>query len=228
MNKSNPGQRVVVFGASGATGRLIVEELAQLPVSITAVVRPGSEVKLPSHSGTKIAKGSPTDINFLKQIIRKGDIVISALGQNRATRSPWAAMKSPIDILENSTKAILEVADANEVARFIYLSAYGVGKDWGKLPWWMRLIINTSNVKYAYRDHGKAEVVISQHSTTSTILKPVILVDGNEYCAPVEIEHGAPTSALAKINRRAIAKYIVNGISKEDFLNFSHIELRGK
>jgi len=227
MNQLHPGQGIVVFGASGATGRLILEELAKMPVSVTAVVRPGSESALSSYPGLKIVQGSPTDLNFIKQVIKKGDIVISALGQNRATRCPWAAMKSPVDLLERSAKAIMEAADANEAARFIYVSAYGVGRDWGKLPWWMRLIINMSNVKHAYRDHGKAEAVISQHATASTILKPVILVDGNDYCEPVEIEPGNSPSPLAKINRKAIAKYIVTKISKKDFLKLSLVELRG-
>jgi len=69
--------------------------------------------------------------------------------------------------------------------------------------------------------------VISQHATASTILKPVILVDGNDYCEPVEIEPGNSPSPLAKINRKAIAKYIVTKISKKDFLKLSLVELRG-
>jgi uncharacterized protein YbjT (DUF2867 family) len=227
MNKLQQGQRIVIFGASGATGRLIVEELAKLPVLITAVVRPGSEGMLSSFSGIEIAIGSPTDLTFLKQVINKGDIVISALGQNRVTRSPWSAMKSPTDILESSARAIMEVADAKQVDRVIYLSAYGVGIDWRKLPWWMRLVINMSNVKHAYNDHGNAEDIISRHSTASTILKPVILVDGSDYCEPVEIKQGASTPALAKINRKAIAKYIGAAILNDGFPKSSPVELRG-
>ncbi|MFN7730225.1 MAG: NAD(P)-binding oxidoreductase [Bdellovibrio sp.] len=227
MTKLHQGQRIVVFGASGATGRLILEELAQLSVSITAVVRPGSEGTISSFSGIEIAIGSPNDLTFLRQVIKTGDIIISALGQNRATRSPWSAMKSPTDILESSTRAIMEVADSKQVDRVIYLSAYGVGSDWRKLPWWMRLVINMSNVKYAYNDHGKAEDIISRHSTASTILKPVMLVDGSDYCEPIEMKQGASTPALSKINRKAIAKYIGAAILNDRFPKSSPVELRG-
>jgi putative NADH-flavin reductase len=226
MTELMQGQRLVVFGASGATGRLILEELAHLPVSVTAVVRPGSEGKLSGYSGIEIAKGSPDNLKFLNEVIKKGDIIISALGQNRITRNPWSSMQSPINILESSARAIMEVADAKQINRIIYVSAYGVGPDWQKLPWWMRLVINTSNIKHAYNDHAKAEEIISQHSTASIILKPVLLVDGNDYCEPLEINQGVATPALAKINRKAIAKYIVR-IVKDGRSKSSPIELRG-
>jgi hypothetical protein len=58
-------------------------------------------------------------------------------------------------------------------------------------------------------------------------LKPVLLVNGSDYCEPVEIKQGASTSALAKINRKAIAKYIGAAILNDGFPKSPAVELRG-
>jgi len=199
--------RAIVFGATGATGRLIIDELSKLPISVIAVERPEGKTLGTEHPNLKIVRGSPTDDKFVKSLVKKGDIVVSALGPSRASRNPWARVVSPLDLMQKSVEAILKACDENGASKFIYMSAYGVGVDWTKLPWWMRFMVRVSNVIYAYEDHGQAEALVPRYKTPVVILKPVILVDGDRNVNP-HVAGKERLSSFAMINRRAVATHI--------------------
>ena len=200
--------RVIVFGASGATGRLIVHELLQEDkILVLAVLRPESRGLELQHSRLRVVLGSPEDPRFVEGLVQKGDIVISALGQNRKTRNPWSPMRSPINLMEVAISNILNACDKKGASRFLYMSAFGAGSDWLRLPSWMRFFVQISNVRYAYADHGRAEALVRKFKTPVTILKPTILVDGQSHTNP-KVVTDQPVSSLARINRKAIATYL--------------------
>jgi putative NADH-flavin reductase len=70
--------RVIVFGASGGTGRLVVELGIRREHEVTAFVRDASKQWFPD--GVKVVQGDPHDGKAVEGAIAGNDAVISALG----------------------------------------------------------------------------------------------------------------------------------------------------
>lgn len=70
--------RIVVFGASGKTGRLVVAQAAQRDDEVVAFVRDASKQWFPD--AVKIQQGSPSDAPAVEDALAGADAVVSALG----------------------------------------------------------------------------------------------------------------------------------------------------
>ena len=77
--------RVVVLGATGRTGRQVVERALPRGHSVTAVVR-GASIK--EAEGLRVVVADPCNTEDLVTILAGQDAVISCLGQ-RPSGSPW-------------------------------------------------------------------------------------------------------------------------------------------
>jgi len=198
--------KYIVFGASGETGQLIVSQLIEKNQNVVAVLRSKEQARSFPKEAT-IAIGTSLDQNFVFYTIQEDDTIISAIGPTRKTRNPWSPLVSPKYLMENSIQNIANACIKNHAKALIYISAYGVGSDWWKLPLWMRAIIQLSNLKFAYADHARAESLLKVYDFPKLILKPVLLVNGSDYKKPMDVT-GKKISPLAKINRSAVARYI--------------------
>lgn len=70
---------ITVFGASGAIGRLFVEQASQKGHKVKAYVRNPSKITL-SHSNLRTIKGELSDSKNIKEAIEGSTVVISLLG----------------------------------------------------------------------------------------------------------------------------------------------------
>lgn len=78
--------KLVVLGANGRTGRLVVQEALAAGDTITAVVRSDDKRLGIRHSNLRVAVGDPCDPTFLVTIFEGQDAVVSALGGRSPTR----------------------------------------------------------------------------------------------------------------------------------------------
>ena len=95
--------KLVVLGANGRTGKLVVAEALAAGDTVTAVVRSSSRRLSLKHDCLSVVVGDPCNPTFLAGVFEGQDAVISALGGRRPTR---AAMS----IYWRSADAIAEAA----------------------------------------------------------------------------------------------------------------------
>src|SRR6266568_5938839 len=164
MNRS---MRVAVFGATGLTGALVVRKLVERGHSAVAVARTRKEFEGLS-SPIEYRTGDMTSEAFVADAIAGCQAVVFCVGLNRKTRSPWASQTSPSGLLSNITRCLLAVIGDDKSKRFIYLSAFGVGEDYPKLSLLHRLVIRTSSLKEAYREHANDEQLLKASSANWT------------------------------------------------------------
>jgi len=70
--------RILVFGASGRTGRQVVEQAARRGHEVTAFVRDASKQWFPD--AVTVRQGDPSDADAVADVLTGHDAVISALG----------------------------------------------------------------------------------------------------------------------------------------------------
>ncbi|MDU8911357.1 NAD(P)-binding oxidoreductase [Aestuariicoccus sp. MJ-SS9] len=108
--------KLVVLGANGRTGRLVVREALDIGDSVTAVVRSDAKRLALQHSRLRVVVGDPCDPTFLGKIIAGHDAVISTLGGRRPT-------KGATSVYWRSADAIVEAAWNAGIAKIAVTSS---------------------------------------------------------------------------------------------------------
>ncbi|KPI07524.1 hypothetical protein OK074_0234 [Actinobacteria bacterium OK074] len=106
--------RVTVFGASGAIGRLVVQQLLDDGHQVTALIRTPAKLAL-THSQLTVVGGQLSDRDAVEQAVSGADAVISALGPS-LKRSTTGTQ------VTDGTRTIVQAMEARKVTRFIGLA----------------------------------------------------------------------------------------------------------
>src|SRR5690348_1490700 len=103
--------KVLVLGATGATGRLVVEQALQAGHSVRALVRSPEKLTGPT-SGLEVVTGQATDPDDVARAMAGVDVVISTLGANGGT------------LMTDATRAIIAGAGRGGARRVVMLSSF--------------------------------------------------------------------------------------------------------
>jgi nucleoside-diphosphate-sugar epimerase len=112
--------KILVLGATGGTGQLIVRDAAQSGHSVVALVRAKARADLP---GAELIEGEARDEATLVRALDGCDAVVSALGTGMGFRQ--------VDLLTVATRALVSAMTRTGVRRLICISALGVGDSRG-------------------------------------------------------------------------------------------------
>src|SRR4051812_36657544 len=106
--------RVAVLGASGAVGRLLVQEALDRGLEVAAIARDPSRVPVPDHPRLTKVKADVREPDSITRAVEGSDVLLSGLGIGK---------KDPVGTLV----AGAEAAVTSGVPRVIWLGAYGTG-----------------------------------------------------------------------------------------------------
>jgi putative NADH-flavin reductase len=114
INNAKAAQsKILVLGATGGTGRLIVSQALARGHQVNALVRSpekGSELK-----GAKLIVGDVRDETALREALKGQDAVVSALG---TPASPFRE----VTLLSTATRALVNAMKAEHVSRLVFSS----------------------------------------------------------------------------------------------------------
>ncbi len=108
--------RLVVFGATGRTGRPLVEQALRDGYEVTAFVRDSSKLDI-QHERLRIIEGDVLDAAAVDESVDDQDVVLSALGHTKS---------SPKDVQTRGTENIVAAMKQHGVGRLISLTGAGV------------------------------------------------------------------------------------------------------
>ncbi len=196
--------KIAVFGASGRTGSLVVEEVLKRGHRAVAVTR--TALKLPTNNLLENRVGDVTSASFDSKAIEGCDKIISCIGQRR--RSPLSKSSSPNDILSSVMRAVVGAIGSGSSRQVVYLSAFGVGEDLKKHSIIFRAVLKLFSIGDAYKDHAEAEILLKSSGVSWTIVRPVGLVEkGNGQPA---VDLGNQWSSFDTVSFEAVAQLLVD------------------
>lgn len=108
--------KVVVLGASGRTGKVLIRQTLTRGHLVTAVVRNADKIT-PAKNLT-VVTADVTSAADLTRVFRGHDAVLSTLGNNNAK----------LKLIERSTRAIIPAMQKNDINRFITELSFGAAK----------------------------------------------------------------------------------------------------
>lgn len=159
--------QILIVGATGATGRLIVREALARGHDVTALVRSADKAR---GLGAKLIIGDVTDEATLRAAVRGRDAVISALG---TPASPFRE----VTLLSTATRALVDAMTAEGVARLIAITGIGAGDSAGHGGFLFDRVIFPLLLRKVYADKDRQEAIIRASGLDWVIARPAMLTN---------------------------------------------------
>ncbi len=211
---SNPpadsAMKLFLLGATGRTGRHVLELALERGHTVQALVRFPEKVAAAPHPNLRLFTGTPTDAEAAAQAMAGCEVVISTLNIARTSEFPWSPLRTPEDFLSQSLHNIIAGMRRHGLRRLVLTSAWGAGETAADIPGWFRWFIQNSNIGPAYRDHERQEALLLKTTDLDwTAVRPAGLVNTKKLDPPRVSFGGKPKPALT-IGRRQLAKFLVD------------------
>jgi putative NADH-flavin reductase len=158
--------RIVIFGATGGTGRELVRQSVAAGYAVAAVAR-HPETLAPA-AGVELIAADVTDCASVVLVVRGADVVLSALGTRR--------LKEATTVYSAGVTNILAAMRDSGVRRFIAISAVPVGAPHG-LAEHVIFPILYRFFGAAYEDMKRMEAILAASDCEWTVFRPTQLVD---------------------------------------------------
>ena len=201
--------KIIVFGATGGTGKLMVTQALAKGHSVTAFVR--RPEGLPQDPHLRIIQGDVFDSATVADAVRGNRAVLSALG---------ARSLKKMDLLSRAIPVILEGMRQEYVTRLIVLGAAGVHRDYGKyqnaltrIGLW---VAKKTILKHPFIDQAAQERLLAASDVDYTIVRAPRLIDGPFTGTYRVLPDALPPGAL-RISRADVADFMLQQLTDPRF-----------
>jgi uncharacterized protein YbjT (DUF2867 family) len=160
--------KILVLGATGATGRLIVSQALANGHYVVALVR--SKAKAGDLTGAEFIEGDARDATALTCAISGCDTVVSSLG---TSKSPFRE----VTMLSTATRALVGVMAAQNVRRLVCITGMGAGDSRGHGGFFYDRLFLPLMLRKVYEDKDRQEDAIRTSALDWTIVRPTVLND---------------------------------------------------
>lgn len=201
---------VLVFGASGATGREVVKQALDRGYAVSAFVRHPDKFEI-RHANLTLVTGDVTDYASVERAVSGSDAVASALGSGNSLGSHPA--------LSDGIGNILRAMEQAEVSRFVYLSMLGVGDSGKQLGFVDRYIVLPLLLRNVMRDHEREEGLIKQSTLDWVVVRPPRLTNGPYTGRYRSGEDVRDRTLLASISRADVADFMVKQLTDDRYVH---------
>ena len=206
--------KILLLGATGRTGKHIIEEAVKRGHKISAIARNPEKLK---DFTIDITQGSPYDYETVENAITGCEAVINTLNVSRKSDNPWAPLAAPKDMISKSASNAIKAMGKIGIKRFVALSTLGAGRSWKNIPFILKLIVSASNLKYAFRDHGKQEELLENSSVDYTICRAPMLSDKRNDRGTVSTREGTPPASRV-LDRNSAAEFFLDIIENNEHI----------
>jgi uncharacterized protein YbjT (DUF2867 family) len=159
---------IVVFGAAGGTGRILVNQALAEGHVVTAFVHK-SKLDL-VHTNLKFVQGDVTDSSAVRSALANQNAAFSTLGPPTLRKADPARVRGVCDIVHTM--------EQNGPRRLVYLSSLWVGESCNQLGNFLRNFVGPLVLSKVVADHEAIENSIKKSQLDWTIVRPPILTHG--------------------------------------------------
>lgn len=160
--------KLTIFGATGGTGRQLVEQSLAAGHEVTALARTPAKLNI-QHPKLTIVQGDILNAEQVTTAVTSADAVLSALGITNENLD---------GVLPRGMKNILQAMKTHGVKRVVVVSSLGVGNSRDQIPLAFRIAIQTiPMLKKSLRELGEMEKVLQQSDVEWIVVRPGRLTD---------------------------------------------------
>ncbi len=202
--------KLLVFGATGGTGRAVVERTLEEGHHVTAFVR--DPARMPARPRLTVATGDATRAEDVARALPGHDAIVISLGERPGAFDwlPGLGRSASSRVCEIGTRNVLAALPAAAPPRLLVVSAFGVGDTRETAPWYVRLYLRLF-MKDLMDDKERQEALLKAGSVDYVIVQPVALTD-----APATGDWSAsPEGEIRRqqVSRGDLARFILSELN---------------
>jgi putative NADH-flavin reductase len=165
--------KIVIFGATGFSGKAILKETLSQQHQVTVLVRNKSSI-LVQDKNLNIVEGNVLDKHTVAEVLKNSDAVIQCLGVGGKGNGKLTTF------ISDATKIIVEEMEKQQIKRLIAMSNVGAGNSLAFQPWFFTKIILPYFMKWLkviIDDKNRMEPIIMNSELDWTIVRCPNIVD---------------------------------------------------
>lgn len=207
---ANMAMTIALFGATGRTGRRVLQELLARGHHVRALVRSAGKLGGVDLSRVTEVVGDACDAQSVEQVVAGADAVISTLGVARG---------SPTDVVSRSMEVLLPAMARHGVRRVVALTGAGARLDGERGAWWEDGVRGLLSLVAGprLRDGQRMLDLVSASQTEWTVVRTQLQVDGDLSGALAVGTIGDPRAGW-RVARRDLARFLVDCVEQGTYL----------
>lgn len=191
--------KLLVLGATGGTGRLVVEQALAAGHSVTALVRSPEKLKVRDPK-LHVVAGQATDPSTVARALDGADALISTLGGGGS-------------VISDSTRAIVAAAHEAGVSRVVILSSFVVDRT--RFNPLTRLLTGVA-MGSVIKDKSAGEKVLRESNLDWTIVYASVLTDGPGGGHVTELTETGRWNLSNRIARADVAAWLLRAATSSE------------
>ncbi|WP_426059259.1 NAD(P)-dependent oxidoreductase [Hymenobacter sp. B1770] len=199
---------LLIFRATGGTGRQLVEQALDQGHTVTAFARSPRKLDL-QHARLRVFPGDVLNAASVQAAMAGQEAVLSALGAPAGHKVP---------VRSEGTRHILAGMQHAGVRRLVCLTTLGMGDSQAALPFSYKYLIVPLFLRSAFADSELQEALIRQSPVEWTIARPGTLTNGPRTGT---YRHGFPATEKnlkIKISRADVADFMLQQLHDATYL----------
>jgi len=201
--------KVVIFGASGQTGRLLTERAVANGHTVTAFVRDPARLTIPSGS-VPVVRGDVLDAASVDRAIAGQEAVLVALGTATRRGAP--------PVLPQGIRNVLDSMERHGVRRIIVLSAAGALRERaGSFLGSLGLMAARALLRGVYREHRAMLEELRTRNLDWIAVRPVVLTNGPGTGRYRIVTEGIPRGGY-RVSRADVADFMIRQLTNDAFV----------
>ena len=203
---------IAIFGAGGATGKLLTERGLAAGHNIVALIR--TPEKFSFRDKVHVVQGSAFDPAAVRQTVDGADVVFSALGAHSPLRNE--------NVLPRAVPIIVDAMQRASVRRIIVLGSAGALPDsLGKQPawrrWFVQNIVYNTFLKWPVSEQIAQYKILSASDLDWTMVMPPMLTNSGGH-GSYRIDAAALPRNGSKISREDVADFMMQQINNPQWI----------
>ena len=200
--------KLVIFGATGQTGRLLIARGLSEGHQVTGFAR--NPTRLDATSGSmRAVQGNVLDPTAVDRAVAGQEAVLSVLG---------TAPRGFPPVLPNGTRHILDAMQRHGVRRIVVLSAAGaLHEPAGTVLGSLGLSLARAVIPGVYREHRAMLEELRTRDLEWIAVRPVILTNGPKTGRYRVVSEGIPRGGY-RISRADVADFMIRQLTSDEFV----------
>ncbi len=196
--------KLIVFGAAGKTGSLVVDRALAAGHTVTVFLHEAKE----QAPGVRVLAGDAHDAGAVRQAIAGQEAVIDSIGG----KTPY----KDTDLETIAARNIVAAMQAEGVRRLEVVSMIGIGDSEEQTPFWYRYLMQPTYLRGASKDKTGMEEAVAASNLDFLIVRPPLLTD-DPATGNVQIVTGDHKGH--KITRADVAQFLVDQLGSTQYVN---------
>lgn len=199
--------KITIFGATGGTGRHLVEQASAAGHDVTAVVRDAA--RLAPAAGLTVVTADVMDQDAIAPAIAGRDAVLTAIGP---------AGRGPTTVQTDSTAAIVAAMRQTGVRRLVCVSNSGMHTD-GDGPFTKALVkpMLRRMLRHGFADMRGMEDLVAAADLDWTVIRPPRLTNGKA-TATYRTEVGRNVRGAIQVSRADVAACVLRSLTEPSWV----------